>query len=359
MQAIHQLVAGFIAGDAITNEAVALQALFRKWGYSSDIFCEKRKVNTELRAFVKDISELHSCVKDGDIAVLHLSIGSSVNDAFLALNCCKRIVRFHNITPPIFFRGINEMVAAQSEMGYRQLHTLSTYALKAIAVSKFNEENLKSNGYRNVEVIPLLLDDRVLYYPPDRDLVRELKRDGYENIIFIGRGVPNKRIEDLLCFFYYLKLCCKRKIRLVHIGSYIGFERYQMYVEAIGKKLGLKDFVMKGAISQNELAAYYKMAKLFMCMSEHEGFCIPLLESMAYSVPVMAYASSAIPETMKGAGVLFLDKNWHLLAEMASLILQDERIRSSIIEKENQRWQLYKEMPVEKLWKTALQPYLE
>ncbi len=357
MQAIHQLVAGFTVGDAISNEALALQNMFKSWGYTSEVFCEKRKVNGAIRCMVKDVSEILPNISEEDIIVLHLSIGAFVNELFTNLPC-KKVVRFHNITPPPFFRGINEVVAAQSELGYKQLDLIANCAMKAIAVSSFNAAELKKRGYTNVDVIPLLVEDKILFPDPDADILQQLNKDGYYNVIFVGRGAPNKRIEDLLCFFHYLQLGYEGKFRFFHIGSYIGFERYQMYIEAMSKRLGLKNCVFTGPVTQNELAAYYKTAHLFLSMSEHEGFCVPLLESMAYQVPVMAYASSAIPDTLNGAGVLFFEKNWQVLAEMAYIIMKDEHMRSSIIQLQNKRWQDYKAIPIEQLWRKALQSFM-
>ncbi len=332
-------MAGFTKGDAISNEAIMMRKIFQSWGCESHIFCEPHRVLPELRTQSHDAALAEKMVNPGDLAILHLSIGSAVNDIFAALNCRRAIV-YHNMTPPAFFRGIQEQVARDLEWGRQQAKNLANAAEVVMAVSEFNAEELKTMGYRQVQVLPLILDFAAMKSRPDRGIMRRLA-DGKTNVLFVGRGAPNKRIEDLLCAFHYFQKTVEKNSRLIHVGSYTGLERYQALIQALARRLGIQDDLYAGSVGQEELNAFYESADLFLCMSEHEGFCIPLIESMAHDVPVMAFAAGAVPETLDGAGVLFREKRWDSIAEMMGRVTEDNDLRAAIILKQRERARAY------------------
>lgn len=339
MSAIHQFVAGFTRGDAISNAVSVMRALFRSWGYDSHIFCEPQRVLPQLRPQTYDAMLAEKILQPGDLAILHLSIGSAVNDIFSSLNCRRALV-YHNMTPPHFFRGIQEQIARDLEWGRKQAKALSGSAEIALAVSKFNAEELKTMGYRQVHVLPLILDFPSLKSRPDRGILRRLA-DGKTNVLFVGRGVPNKRVEDLLYAFHYFQKTIEKNARLIHVGSYTGLERYQALVQALTRRLEIQNIVFAGSVNQAELNACYAGAHLFLGMSEHEGFCIPLIESMAHDLPVLAFAAGAVPETLDGAGVLFREKRWDYTAEMMGEILNNKDLRAGVISKQRERLRRY------------------
>ena len=356
MPAIHQFTAGFTKGDAISNEALVMRKIFRAWGYDSHIFCEPHRVLPEFREQTYDAALAEKMTRPGDLAILHLSIGSAVNDIFAALNCRRAIV-YHNMTPPSYFRGIQEQIARDLEWGKQQTKNLAGTAEVVMAVSRFNAEELKSMGYPQVQVLPLLLDFPALKSKPDRAIRRRLA-DGKTNVLFVGRGVPNKRIEDLLCAFYYFQKTVEPNSRLIHAGSYTGLERYQALVQALARRLGVQNDIFTGNVSQAELNAFYAGAHLFLCMSEHEGFCIPLIESMARDVPVLAYAAAAVPETLDGAGMLFHEKNWGDIAEMMGKMTKETDLRRAVIRKQRERLRRYESRHLADELKNLLLPLL-
>jgi len=356
MKAIHQFVAGFTRGDAISNEALLMRKIFRSWGYDSHIFCEPYRVLPQLRPETHDAMLAGKMLRPDDLAILHLSIGSAVNDYFASLKC-RRAIIYHNMTPPNFFRGIQEQIARDLEWGREQAQSLAGGAEVTMAVSNFNAEELKNMGYQRVQVLPLLLDFSALRLKPDRGIQR-LLADGKINIIFVGRGVPNKRIEDLLYAFHYFQKTVEPNSRFIHVGSYTGLERYQALVQALVRRLELKNVVFTGNVAQAELNAYYKSAHLFLCMSEHEGFCIPLIESMVHDRPILAYAAGAVPETLAGAGVLFQEKRWDYTAEMMVKILNDKKLRAKIIAGQQERLRRYENRNLADELKRMLTPLL-
>ncbi|MBM4147780.1 MAG: glycosyltransferase [Lentisphaerae bacterium] len=326
MPSIHQLVAGYAKSDAISNEARVLRDMFRRWGFASDIYCETRRILPELRGDARDLAGLR-CAPE-DIALLHLSIGSPANDLFQVLPC-RRVLLYHNITPSSFFRLINQSTAANLELGRRQACALSGAAHIVLADSAFNAAELREMGYGDVSVFPLALELESL----DRTspgMLRALA-DGRTNVLFVGRGAPNKKIEDVITAFAFFQRFVDPDARLVHAGSYAGTERYAAYVRAAAREAGIGNVLFTGSIPQEELNACYAAASVFVCMSEHEGFCIPLLEAMKAGVPVLAFEAGAVPETMDGAGVIFRKKDFAAVAEMMGLLAGETPLRRSVL----------------------------
>lgn len=355
MPAIHQLVAGFSKGDAITNEARALQGLFRTWGRPGDIFCEQKRILTELRGDCRDLREAATAVHADDLILLHLSIGSVANDEFARLPGRKALL-YHNITPPHFFKGLNEEIVRHLERGREQVRALSGAAEVNMAVSRFNASELEAAGYRDVKVKPLAVDTSLWDAAPGRRVLRAFD-DGAPTVLFVGRGAPNKRIEDLVYAFYFIQRM-EPDARLVHVGSYAGLERYQALLRTKIVELKLRNIHFVGSVPQADLNAYFRCAKLFLCASEHEGFCIPLLEAMHHRVPVLAFAAGAVPETLDGAGVLFREKQWDAVAEMAQRLMRDESLRAAVLRKQDARLARYRTSDPDALLRQHLSPLL-
>ncbi len=329
MRGIHQFSAGFARGDAISNEALTLRGVFREWGYASEIFSEARRILPELRQECRDAAQAAAVVKPDDMALLHLSIGSPVNLVFRDLPCRKAIL-YHNVTPPGFLARWQPSTAWALQRGLEEVRALAGVAEVNLADSRFNAAELESFGYRDVRVFPLVFDPARLAEPPDR---RELKawRDGRVNILFVGRCAPNKKFEDLLTAFAFFQRTVEPESRLILAGSWAGNERYKQALAAQIRRLGLRRVECPGAVPQAALHAAYAAADLFLCLSEHEGFCIPLLEAMAHDVPVLAYAAAAVPETLDGAGVLLGEKNYPVIAEWMGRLTRDHALRRAVL----------------------------
>ena len=339
MATLHQLVAGFTNGDAISNEARVLRRIFRGWGFASEIFCETKRILPELRRDAHDLAVLAPALRPDDIVLLHLSIGSPANELFRQLHCRKALL-YHNITPPEYFRSVQEQIAHQLAFGREQICALAGAAQVNLAVSEFNANELRSQGYGAVGVVPLLLDFAQLR--ANANAAAQAKYDdGQVNILFVGRGAPNKCIEDLLAAFHYFQRYVEPRSRLIHAGSYAGLEHYQALIFTRACELQLTKVELTGSIPQDELNACYRSAHVFLSMSEHEGFCIPLLEAMVNAVPILAYAAGAVPETLAGAGVLFKEKRFDLVAEMLGRLVRDKELRTAVLARQRERLALY------------------
>ena len=335
MPAIHQFVAGFNDGDAISNESRVLRRIFREWGYESEIFCEARRIFPRLRKETLDVSTFAPADRPENIVLLHLSIGSPVNEAFAALRCGKAIL-YHNITPSHYFNVINPQTAYSLDRGRDAVRALANVASVNMADSRFNANELTEAGYRDVRVLPLILDLNALRTPPDPAILKNL-RDGRTNVLFVGRCAPNKKIQDTLLAFFHFKRFVEPDSRFIHVGSFAGMERYHAFLLSMARELDVESFRFVGTATQAQLNAFYACASLFLCMSEHEGFCIPLIESMVHGVPVIAYAAGAVPETMDGAGILFREKQYGLVAEMMGRAVHDSRFRAAVVQGQRER----------------------
>jgi glycosyltransferase involved in cell wall biosynthesis len=335
MRALHQFTAGFAKGDAISNEALALRAVFRSWGLASEIYSETRRILPELRREIGDVSAGAAAIRPGDAVLLHLSIGSPVNAAFRNLPCRKAIL-YHNVTPPRYFERLQPATAWALEQGLAQVRALAGAAEVNLAVSRFNAEELTACGYRDVKVLPLVFDRARMNEPADRRALKEF-RDGRKNVLAVGRCVPNKKLEDVLQAFAHFQRAVEPESRLLLAGSWAGCERYHQLLVSQVRQLGLRRVEFLGSVPQGTLHAAYDAADLFLCLSEHEGFCIPLLEAMARQVPVLAFAAAAIPETMEGAGVLVARKEYPELAELMGRLCRDRVLREAVLAGQRER----------------------
>ncbi len=355
--AIHQFIAGYARSDAISNEARVLQTFFRAWGYESDIFCEKRRILPEWRSRARDLSEAPAACAKGAVVLLHLSIGSASNACYAGLDCPK-IILYHNVTPPHYFRWFQPAMALDLARGREQVKALAPTADIVLADSAFNARELVAMGYSQPAVFPLALDFNTLNKPPDRSYLRRF-RDGRTNLLFVGRCVPNKRIEHLLALFAHYQKAVNPHSRLLLAGSWSGMERYYFWLLSLAREWRLRDVHFLGSIPQNALNAVYRVADVFVCMSEHEGFCIPLMESMVFDLPILAYRAAAVPETLDGSGVLVSRKDYPALAEMIDRLVRDLSLRRAIIERQQKRLARYQARNVDGELRARLAPLLE
>lgn len=206
-----------------------------------------------------------------------------------------------------------------------------------MTVSEFNKCDLQELGYEcPIAVAPILIPFDDYRQEPSAEVIKKYS-DGKTNIVFVGRIAPNKRFEDVIDCFVEYKKNYDENARLFLVGNYDEKNTYYQYLKGYVKGIAAEDVIFPGHIPFNEILAYYKIADLFLCMSEHEGFCVPLVEAMFFETPIVAYASTAIPGTLNGAGVLVESKEPVVVAEKMHQVLTDELYKKEIIEKQNAR----------------------
>ncbi|MBQ9726691.1 MAG: glycosyltransferase [Kiritimatiellae bacterium] len=335
---VHQLLASFRRGDAIGEEAVRIRDLCEAHGVECRLWSPAHCVPPAERRLALDAAALPAAARPGDVALLHLSIGSPVNDLFAALPC-RRVALYHNVTPPRFFERVQPATAARLEAGLAAVRRLAACGAEAWADSAFNAAELRAAGWRDPKVLPLLFDPGFGRTPPDPLARARLSEPPRENLLFVGRIAPNKRHDRLLRLVHAYRAAVNPAGRLVAAGGAAGLETWQALLKASASTLVLGDGVLfTGFLSPAELAACYATASAFVCLSDHEGFCAPLLEAMAWRVPVFAAAAGAVPETLGGAGVLFDPAaDEATMAETVGRVLHDPALREAVLAKQDAR----------------------
>ncbi len=326
---IHQILPTISPGDAIGNEVKEIKKILNEWGYKSEIYAQ----NIHPKINAKKYTEYTKVSSKENIVIFHFSIGSEISE-FVAKLPDKKIMIYHNITPSKYFRGVNETLVNLLDNGKKELRSLVGHIDLAVGVSEYNRLELQKLGFKNTDVLPIIIDFQE-YNNPNEKLLSKYD-DDFVNLLFVGRVTPHKKQEDVIKVFYYYKLI-NPKSRLFLAGSYEGCDVYSNYLKNLILSLGLKDVHLLGKISFNDLISYYKLADVFICMSEHEGFCVPMLESMYFEVPIIAYNSTAIPETLENSGVLINEKNYCEIAELINILIEDKELRSKIVEKQKKR----------------------
>jgi glycosyltransferase involved in cell wall biosynthesis len=325
---IHQVVATLGYGDAIGHEVLAIQRVLRDAGYESDIFVDN--ADQRLEPLTRDYRELIDASDRDNLLLHHFSLFSKASRTAFALPDRMALI-YHNITPPEYFVGVHRRLVRGCFSGRRELHAYATRCDLALGDSEFNRLDLESLGFPRTAVLPVVPDFSHLDRDPQWTLVQDFD-DGSTNVLFVGRVVPNKKIEDLIRSFHAYHTLFNPRSRLLIVGTSGGFERYLESLHHLVATLGQSHVHFIGQVSDQQLVAFYEIADLFLCASEHEGFCVPLVEAFYKEVPVLAYAATAVPSTMDGAGVLFTDKTPAHVAHLMDAILSNAPLRDRIIE---------------------------
>ena len=315
-------------GDAIGHEVLGIQQALRLAGYDSQIFVES--ADRRLEPLTRDYRELVDASHPDNLLLHHFSIGSKASRTAYALPDRMALI-YHNITPPEYFVGVHRTLARQCFRGRRELRAYVDRCDLALGDSEFNRQDLEALGFPRTAVLPVVPDFAHLDRVPNR-FVADQFDDEWTNILFVGRVIANKKIEDLIRMFHAYHVNFNPRSRLLIVGVFSLFERYLAALNELTAELKLSNVHFTGHVSDEELVAFYEIADLFLCASEHEGFCVPLVEAFYKQVPVLAYAATAVPHTMDGAGVLFDDKDPRHVAALMDAILSDPGLQDAIVE---------------------------
>lgn len=328
--AVHQVLATLGYGDAIGHEVLGIQRVLRRAGYESDIFVET--ADRRLEPQTRDYRELVDASHPDNLLLHHFSIGSKASRTAYALPERMALI-YHNITPPEYFVGVHRTLARQCFRGRRELQAYVDRCEIALGDSEFNRQDLDALGFPRTAVLPVVPDFSHLDRRPDPFVARQFD-DGWTNVLFVGRVIANKKIEDVIRAFHAYHTKFNPRSRLLIVGIFSLFERYLASLHHLVEELGQQHVHFTGHVTNEELVAYYDIADLFLCASEHEGFCVPLVEAFHAEVPVLAYAATAVPSTMDGGGVLFDDKDPVYVASLMDAILSDAPLQDAIVERQ-------------------------
>ncbi|HXE79382.1 MAG TPA: glycosyltransferase family 4 protein [Vicinamibacterales bacterium] len=349
---VNQWIPAAHRGDAIGDSARRVRQFLRAMGHDSDIFA--LTIDEDMRGEALPFDHPHA--RAGELTIFHFAVPSPMTAAFAALPR-GRVLQYHNVTPAHFFAPYHPEMFRIAALGRREVEGLAQATDLALGDSEFNRRELEQMGFRRTAVMPIAVDTaRITGAPPHPELDRILG-DGLTNFLFVGRIVPNKRIEDIIRLAEQFKRYIDAQYRFIFVGRTDGVPRYYAAIRSLILRYEMlpERFLFPGVVPDVELAAYYRWASVYLSMSEHEGFCVPLVEAMAADVPVFAYASTAVPETLGGAGVTFTDKDMEYVAELLGQLAFDPAFRARVIEGQRRRLRAFSDDAVRARLREVLQ----
>lgn len=325
---VNQWIPAAHRGDAVGDNARTLRGLFRRLGHTSDIFA--LSIDDDLVGDVRPWADGNA--RAGDVTILHFAMPSPLTAAFRTLPGL-RVLCYHNVTPPEFFAPYDAGLTRLTVEGRRELETLVGHVDLATGVSDYNRQELEDVGFEPTAVLPLSVDTARLTSAPAMPAIEALLQDGLVNILFVGRIAPNKKIEDHIRLAEHYKRYVDVYYRFIFVGKTDAVPRYYDTVRAlITEYRMLSDrFWFPGPATDAELGTYYRNAHAYVSLSEHEGFCAPLVEAMATDVPILAYGAAAVPETLGGAGVSFAPKDLEVAAELLGELVYNRDLRRDVL----------------------------
>lgn len=331
---VNQWVPAAHRGDAIGDSARRVRALLREAGCESDLYA--LTMDDDLRDDVLPFADPAS--RAGDVTVFHFALPSAMTSAFAALPR-GRVLQYHNITPAHFFAPYDPALCRLARIGREELRSLAGHTDLALGDSEYNRRELEELGFSPTGVMPIAVNTSRIVSGPPRPALEAVLNDGLVNFLFVGRIAPNKRIEDHIRLAEHYKRYVDAYYRFIFVGKHDAVPRYYSTIRALVSQYQMPSdrFVFTGPVPDEDLAAYYRAASVYVSLSEHEGFCVPLVEAMAAGVPVMAYAAAAVPDTLGGAGVAFSPKDFEQAAELLGVLAFDEDVRAAVIAGQKRR----------------------
>jgi L-malate glycosyltransferase len=331
---VNQWVPAAHRGDAIGDSARRMRDMIRATGDQSDVYA--LTIDDDLRGDVRPFTDADA--RNGDVTIFHFALPSPMTEAFAQLPG-KRVLQYHNITPAHFFADYAPGLFRLAALGRRELQSLAGRVDLALGDSEFNRRELEDLGFAPTGVLPIAVNTARIIDAPRRPALDKILGDGLINILFVGRIVPNKRIEDHIRLAEVYKRYVDSYYRFIFVGRYDGVPAYYAQVRALISEFRMLPdrFWFTGPVPDEDLAAFYRWADAYVSLSEHEGFCVPLVEAMAADVPILAYAAGAVPETLGGAGLLLSPKDLEVAAEMLGMLVYDRPLRDRVLAGQRRR----------------------
>jgi glycosyltransferase involved in cell wall biosynthesis len=303
-------------------------------GHDSEIYA--LSIDDALRHDVKPFSDPDA--KQGDITIFHFALPSPMSAAFASLPR-GRVLQYHNVTPARFFAPYAPSLFRLASIAREELASLAVATDLALGDSAYNREELDELGFSRTGVMPIAVDTARLTNAPSQPALDDLLDDDFVNFLFVGRIAPNKKIEDHIKLAEQYKRYIDANYRFIFVGRYDVVPRYYSAIRALMAEYKMlpERFVFTGPVPDRELAAYYRASSVYLSLSEHEGFCVPLIEAMAMDVPVLAYSAAAVPDTLGGAGVQFAPKDLEYAAELLGMLAFEDDPREDVLAGQRRR----------------------
>jgi glycosyltransferase involved in cell wall biosynthesis len=333
MTRVAILTPSLATADAVGNDVLHMSDVLTRKGHEVRLFCESHSLSN---VAIFDIARIDKFLKSPtDVLIYHHSRGWDPGLELIRNLRCRRVIRYHNVTPPQFFAGFSRTDQELCERGRQELTELTALQcdlyLSASAFSMRELIAIGADASRSFVVPPFHHIDRLSKITADQQTLEQYSGET-ANILSVGRIVPHKSQHHLVEVFAHYHYNCNKASRLIIVGKGgEGLSSYSKFLHRTVQKLGLTDAVIfTGAVSDEVLKAHYLVADAFVTVSEHEGFCVPLVEAMAMKVPITAYASTAIPETLGDAGIVWPDRNPFLIAESIDRFVRDSSVSDAL-----------------------------
>ena len=343
---VNQCVPAAHKGDAIGDSARKMRGLLRNLGHQSEIFA--LTIDDALQRDVRPFSD--PAARRGDVTIFHYALPSPMTESFAGLPH-RRVMQYHNVTPASYFAPYSPALFRLASLARAELASLVGRVDLALGVSEFNRSELEAIGFTTTGILPLAVDLSRVTQRVDRPaLSRILSGDDMINFLFVGRIAPNKRIEDHLKLAEHYKRYVDAYYRFIFVGKYDAVPEYYAAIRAMMAQYRLLNerFVFTGPVPDEDLAIYYRHAAVYISLSEHEGFCAPLLEAMAADVPILAYSAAAVPETLGGSGIQFKPKDMEYAAELLGILTFDDALRATVIAGQRERLAAFSDSRIER-----------
>jgi glycosyltransferase involved in cell wall biosynthesis len=349
---VNQWVPAAHRGDAIGDSARRVRDMLRALGHESDLYAIT--IDDALRHEVRSFSDPGA--RRGDLTIFHYALPSEMTPAFAALDS-RRVLQYHNVTPASYFAPYDPALFRLASLGRKQLIGLAGHVDLALGDSEFNRQELDACGFEPTGVFPVAVDTSRISSGVRLPALEEILDDGLVNFLFVGRVAPNKRIEDHIRLAEMYKRYVDEYYRFIFVGRCDVVPRYYSMIRALMAEYGLlyDRFIFTGPVPDEELATYYRHAAVYISLSDHEGFCAPLVEAMAADVPIMAYAAAAVPGTLGGAGIQFAPKDLEYAAELLGTLAFDDALRHQVIAGQRRRLEAFSDARIMHELTTLLQ----
>jgi glycosyltransferase involved in cell wall biosynthesis len=330
--AVHQLVSVLRLDDAVGNIVLELQRRLRSWGHESTIFA---RTDEQSRSLAVPPEKYPQVADHRSVLLIHHSFESRLVPLIRRAPGRKAIV-YYDITPAHFFERFDSQFAASCAAGRNELLELAPTCERAYALSHFSTKELSVAGFANVSILPLPLIPPALETAPDSAWASRFK-DGCFNVLFVGRAVPNKRLEDVLSVFTAFQRLYQPQSRLLVAGEFRLESAYVRWLNAVRASLRAQRIHFLGRVRTSQLSACYQVSHVYLSMSQHEGLGLPLLEAMHRQLAVVAYGAAAVPETMGGAGLVTMTQDPLEVAKLLAVLNRNPALRTRIIDRQNRR----------------------
>ncbi len=328
--AVHQFIPTLNPHDATGTHALKMRDALRAAGWHSEIFAEA--IHDDLAALAYKHWMYPDHAAQGDIAVYQFTTSSALAP-YLAEHGLPLILDFHNFTGPEYFAGWEPRSVARASRAAEELALLAPAALLGLAKSRFSERELRRAGCRRTAVVPVLADYGRVTATADPRVAAELagrRADGGADILFVGRVVPSKAQHELVKALWAYRRLYDDRARLHLVGGTSSFE-YSKALLGFVHDLGLTGAVRRtGEVSDASLAAHFGAADVYLSLSAHEGFGVPLVEAMMAGLPVVTRGAGGVADTVADAALVLAAADPSYVAAAVHRACTDDRLRATL-----------------------------